>query len=170
MHYRILGSKDDACCTVKPEKWRLSVGLVMLILSTVCNLLQPLYFGKIIEVCADDGDMKTLNQYVEILVIINVIGGVTSCIRGWLFNLIGERIVKNLRIKLFNRIVTQDVTFFDTNKTGELMNRLASDTTVLQSSLSSNISMGLRNLATILVSVVLLFVTSWKLTLVVSDI
>ena len=139
----------------------------MLILSTICNMSQPYYFGKIIEVCADDGDKKSLDRYTVILVVINVIGAVTSCIRGWLFNLIGERIVRNLRNTLFEKISSQDISFFDKNKTGELINRLASDTAVLQASLSSNVSVGLRNAATIVSAIILLFVTSWKLTLVV---
>ena len=55
--------------------------------------------------------------------------------------------MQRIRKQLFDRIVRQDVSFFDTNKTGELMNRLSSDTTVLQSSMSVNISMGLRSIA-----------------------
>ncbi len=81
--------------------------------------------------------------------------------------MIGERIVKTLRSRLFYHIITQDVAFFDVSKTGELMNRLASDTSVMQSCLSVNVSMGLRSLGQILVSTVLLFITSWKLSLVV---
>jgi ABC-type multidrug transport system fused ATPase/permease subunit len=144
------------------------IATVMLILSTICNMSQPYYFGKIIEICADDGSRKSLDRYTVILVVINVVGAVTSCIRGWLFNLIGERIVRSLRNTLFEKISSQDISFFDKNKTGELINRLASDTAVLQASLSSNVSVGLRNAATIVSAIILLFVTSWKLTLVVT--
>lgn len=74
--------------------------------------------------------------------------------------------MRNLRQKLFEKIITQDISFFDSNKTGELMNRLSSDTAVIQSCLSVNISMGLRSMAEVCVSIVLLFITSWRLTLV----
>jgi ABC-type multidrug transport system fused ATPase/permease subunit len=94
------------------------------------------------------------------------VGGIFTCIRGWLFTLVGKRLVRNLRKDLFEHIVIQDIAFFDRNKTGELMNRLSSDPAVIQSCLSVNISMGLRSLAEVLVSIVLLFITSWKLTLV----
>lgn len=71
-----------------------------------------------------------------------------------------------MRSMLFTKMVQLDVTFFDSNKTGELMNRLSSDTTVVKDCLSVNISMGLRAMAEIVVSIGFLFFTSWRLTLV----
>lgn len=71
-----------------------------------------------------------------------------------------------LRSTLFTKIVELDISFFDSNKSGELMNRLSSDTTVIQNCLSVNISMGLRAAAEIVVSIAFLFITSWRLTLV----
>jgi ABC-type multidrug transport system fused ATPase/permease subunit len=94
------------------------------------------------------------------------IGGVSTVVRGWLFTLVGERLVRSLRVSLFRKIVSLDISFFDENKTGELMNRLSSDTAAIQNCLSVNISMGLRATAEIIVSIVLLFIVSWRLTLV----
>lgn len=127
-----------------------------------------MFFGRIITVASSDDDNRRekLNQLSVLLLIILAVGGVATIIRGWLFTLVGERLVRNLRQTLFEKIVQQDVTFFDVNKTGELMNRLSSDTTVMQSCLSVNISMGLRSVAEVIVSIVLLFITSWELTCV----
>jgi ABC-type multidrug transport system fused ATPase/permease subunit len=140
---------------------------VALVVATIASMAQPYIFGRVIGVCADEGTKADLNKYIEILAVVNVIGMVATGVRGWLFGLAGERIVSNLRKNLFKKIISQDVSFFDSNKTGELINRLASDTAMLQAALSSNISLGLRNLASIVASVILLFITSWKLTLVV---
>ena len=60
----------------------------------------------------------------------------------------------------------QDIAFYDRNKTGELMNRLASDTTVIQSAVTVNVSMGLRFAAQAIVGIMLIFLYSWKLSLV----
>lgn len=142
----------------------------MLIFSTTAQLAQPYFFGRIVTVASSDDSnhdrMKELNKYTVELLVILAFGGVASTFRGWLYTLVGERLVRNLRKSLFEKIVTQDIAFFDTNKTGELMNRLSSDTAVIQSCLSVNISMGLRAVAEILVSLLLLFITSWQLTLV----
>lgn len=150
---------------------------VALLVSVTCGLAQPFYFGKIIDACSDsdsdeDDDTSpqdrrhTLNGYVLTLFVIFVVGGVFTSIRGWLYTLIGERIVARLRKDLFEHIIRQDIQFFDQNKSGELMNRLSSDTTVIQSCLSVNVSLGLRASMQVVVSILLLFITSWRLTLV----
>ncbi len=152
----------------RPEWCTLIAATIALVFSTTAQLAQPLFFGKIIEVCSSDDEDRheKLNQYAFVLLLILVVGGISTTIRGWLYTLIGERLVRTLRTDLFRKIVTQDISFFDTNKTGELMNRLSSDTAVIQSCLSVNISMGLRSVAEIVVSIALLFITSWELSLV----
>lgn len=57
----------------------------------------------------------------------------------------GNRIVRSLRAKLFSSIVRQEIAFFDKNKTGELINRLSTDTTLVGQSVTMNISDGLRS-------------------------
>ncbi|RME51641.1 MAG: ATP-binding cassette domain-containing protein, partial [Deltaproteobacteria bacterium] len=87
-----------------------------------------------------------------------------------LFTVAGERIVTRLRRDLFSRIMIQDIAFFDGQRTGELINRLASDTAVLQNTVSVNISMALRFGALTLGGLVLLFYTSPRLTLVMMSV
>lgn len=155
--------------TAREQRGLLGLAMIALVVATIASMAQPYIFGSVIGVCSDDGSKAELNKFIEILVVVNVIGMVATGIRGWLFGLAGERIVSGLRISLFKKIISQDISFFDSNKTGELINRLASDTAMLQAALSSNISLGLRNLASIVASVILLFITSWKLTLVVRN-
>jgi ABC-type multidrug transport system fused ATPase/permease subunit len=57
----------------------------------------------------------------------------------------GNRIIKRLREKVFGSIIQQDVGFFDKNKTGELINRLSTDTSIVGASITNNISDGLRS-------------------------
>lgn len=100
------------------------------------------------------------------LIIIFAIGAVFSFGRGYLFNLAGEKVVARLRAALFCQILSLEIGFFDGEQTGELLNRLASDTTVLQNACTINISMGLRFAASVLISLVAVFWLSWSLTLV----
>lgn len=153
---------------MKAERGTLFIATLALIVSSACQLAQPLFFGLIITVASDDDGDRThkLNRISFLLLCILTVGGIFTIIRGWLYTLVGERLVRNLRKQLFEKIIQQDVAFFDINKTGELMNRLSSDTAVIQSCLSVNISMGLRSTAEIIVSIVLLFITSWELTLI----
>lgn len=59
--------------------------------------------------------------------------------------LAGQRITQTLRQAVFSSIVRQEVAFFDKNKTGELVNRLSSDTSLVSQSITMNISDGLRS-------------------------
>jgi len=95
------------------------------------------------------------------------IGGLFAMVRGWLYNLAGERVVVRIRKRLFSHLMMQEVGFFDTTKSGELVNRLASDTDVLKNAVTTNISMGLRFSATIVGALIVMLAMSWKLTLLI---
>jgi ATP-binding cassette, subfamily B (MDR/TAP), member 10 len=69
-----------------------------------------------------------LAQISLILFGIFLLQGFATFIRAYSFSIAGERIVANLRRQLFNSTICQDIAFFDKTKTGELLNRLASDT------------------------------------------
>jgi putative ABC transport system permease protein len=79
------------------------------------------------------------------MALVAVVQGLAIGARNVLFNLAGERVVTRLRQDLYRAILDQEVGFFDERRTGELTSRLASDTTVLQNTVSVNVSMALRN-------------------------
>lgn len=87
-------------------------------------------------------------------------------LRYYLFTVIGDRIVTDLRASLYQAILRQDMAFFDEQRTGELTSRLASDTQVLQNAVTANLSMVLRYGTQAVGGLALLFYTSWRLALV----
>jgi ABC-type multidrug transport system fused ATPase/permease subunit len=95
------------------------------------------------------------------------LGGIFAMFRGWLYNLAGERVVVRIRKRLFSHLMKQEIAFFDVTKSGELVNRLASDTDVLKNAVTTNISMGLRFSATIIGALIVMLAMSWKLTLLI---
>ena len=107
-----------------------------------------------------------LNRIFMTLSIFFVVGSISGYIRSYCFTLTGYRVVKRLRTRLFDSIIKQDMDFFDQQKTGDLLSRLSSDTQVIQSSLTVNVSMFVRFSAQAIGSIVILFGLSWKLTLV----
>ena len=90
--------------------------------------------------------------------------GISIACRYILFTVAGERVVMNLRSRLYGHILSQEIGFFDQRRTGELVSRLAADTSVIQSAVSVNLSMTLRNLVQTLGALGFLVVTSAKLT------
>tara|TARA_B100000795_G_C22704612_1_gene401051 strand:- start:136 stop:1050 length:915 start_codon:yes stop_codon:yes gene_type:complete len=111
---------------------------------------------------------QTTLQVAAILLFSSLfLGGIFAMFRGWLYNLAGERVVVRIRKKLFSHLMKQEISFFDTTKSGELVNRLASDTDVLKNAVTTNISMGLRFSATIIGALIVMLAMSWKLTLLI---
>ncbi|KAH8053325.1 ATPase [Aureococcus anophagefferens] len=86
--------------------------------------------------------------------------------RSYVFNASGQKVVARLRGKLFGAMLAQDVAWFDDRRVGDLLNRLSSDTTKLQAAATETVSLALRSALSAVVSLGLLFLTSWRLTLV----
>jgi len=95
-----------------------------------------------------------------------VFSAICVWIRGATFNIISEKIAKQLRYDLFYFLINKDVSFFDEIKTGDILSRMSSDTEVVQNGLSTNISMFSRSLIFIIASIIILCIISVKLTLV----
>ena len=148
------------------KEWPLLAwGLLFLALSSGAMLAYPHTIKKIIDEALTHKNQGQLNKAALLAVGIFALQSVTSALRYYFFTLAGEKTVKRLRENLFGQILGQNVTFFDSQKTGELLGRLSSDTSVLQNALSVNISMLVRGLAQAIGGLVMLFITSTKLTL-----
>ncbi|XP_012586568.1 PREDICTED: ATP-binding cassette sub-family B member 9 isoform X2 [Condylura cristata] len=87
-------------------------------------------------------------------------------IRGGIFTLIFARLNIRLRNRLFRSLVSQETSFFDENRTGDLISRLTSDTTMVSDLVSQNINIFLRNTVKVTGVVVFMFSLSWQLSLV----
>ncbi|CAE7758625.1 abcB1, partial [Symbiodinium sp. CCMP2456] len=138
-----------------------------LYLNSALFMLLPYYGGRFVEMVGRPAgvSMDALNQVTAEILVVAVASSLTSMIRGALFVLAGERIVCELRKQVFRALLRQEIAFFDVQTTGALVSRLTNDTGTLQNAASSNISIFLRSSASLLLSVIVMLVTSWKLTL-----
>ncbi|AZZ35427.1 ABC transporter permease [Bdellovibrio sp. qaytius] len=148
------------------ERTTLSWGLFFLAVSSVAGLIYPQFVRWLVDNVLTAKDYTLLNQVVLGLFVALAVSMIAGNVRYYLFTLSGERIVLKLREQLYRSILKQDITFFDFNRTGELMSRLSSDATTLQNTVSVNISQGLRNLAQVIGGFAFMFYTSWKLSAV----
>ena len=149
----------------KPEWRELGLGFFFLVISSAAGLVFPRGIQELLDgVLADESG--AIDQAAMFMLVVLAIQALTSSLRYMFFTRSGERVVARLRKNLYASILRQEVAFFDERKTGELTSRLASDTSVLQNAVSVNVSMALRNIATALGALVLIWVISWRLTLV----
>jgi ATP-binding cassette subfamily B protein len=128
----------------RPELPVLAAATLALVVSSGMSLAYPSAIRDIVDAVAEEGDRAGLDGAVALLVTMFLVQAVFAMLRAWWFTVAGERVVTRLRGALYEAILHQDVAFFDETRTGELTNRLASDTAVLQNTVSVNISMLLR--------------------------
>ncbi len=149
----------------RPQWRRLALGTFFLFLASATGLIFPQAIRVIVDESVTGKNPSLLNTAALAMGGIFVIQGVAIALRYYLFQTAGERAVTRLRDQLYRSILSQEIAFFDQRRTGELTSRLSSDTTLLQSAVSANISMGLRNLVQGIGGITLLVATSPRLTL-----
>lgn len=149
----------------RPEARSLIIGTLALAIGSAMTLLYPMVIQQLIDGIQGGGGKELVTRGALMLVGLFSAGALFGAIRAWLFTVSGERIVASLRTSLYRSIISQEVAFFDERRTGELTNRLASDTTVLQNTVTVNVSMLLRFTIMAIGAIGFLFYTSWKLTL-----
>lgn len=149
-----------------PERKLLLWGTLFLALGSLVLLAFPQAVRITMDEAVDTKNLALINQMGVVMLLFLAIQSLAAALRYYLFTLAGERIVKRIRSQLFDTLLEQEIGYFDSQKTGDLMSRINSDSTVLQNTLSVNISMILRNFAGAAGGMVFLFYTSWKLAII----
>ena len=130
-----------------------------------------LALGQGIRLLVDQGfsssDSSLLNQAMIILAVITFVMAAGTFTRFYLVSWLGERVSNDVRLAVFNHLLTLDPHYFEINRSGEINARLTTDTTLLQSIIGSSISMALRNSLTFVGGLVMMLVTNPKLAFIV---
>jgi ATP-binding cassette subfamily B protein len=156
----------------RPELGTLAWASLALLVSTGLGLVYPQAIRVIMNAVSGhggadaEGSRRLINQAALGLLAVFAVQGLFSSLRSYLFTVAGERVVARLRRRLYDALLRQEIAFFDEQRTGELTQRLAADTTVLQNATTTNISMALRYGMTVIGGIAILLYTSWRLTVV----
>ncbi|KAJ1982875.1 ATP-binding cassette permease mdl1 [Dimargaris xerosporica] len=136
----------------RPEYVLLGGAVALLLVSSAVTMAVPFAMGKIIDIVATTSAPLPFGwnkaQFFTALASVFIVGGIANAGRVMLIRTAGERLIMRLRDRLYSALVRQDMAFFDQHRTGDLISRLANDTTVVGRSLSNNVSDGLRSLLT----------------------
>ena len=110
------------------------------------------------------GNIAVLNKAVVIMLIIVLLLALAVYFRVFTVTWLGERVVADLRRRVFDHVVTLSPAFFEITKTGEVLSRVTTDTTLLQVVVGTSLPIALRNGMLFIGGSIALFVTSPKLT------
>ncbi|CAM6032009.1 unnamed protein product, partial [Sphagnum compactum] len=119
-------------------------GCGLLLISTGISMAVPFGIGKVIDAVSDGNKQGRLSLILASLGGIFVFGFFINYGRVFTFRWMGEKITNTLRQRLFHKLMSQDMCFFNQNRTGDLLSRLSTDTSIMTKSVTSNVAEGLK--------------------------
>jgi ATP-binding cassette subfamily B protein len=147
-----------------PYRGVLLLALGALLVAAAAMLALPVALRYLIDEGMAAGRAETVNRYFVAFLAAAGLFGVFAALRFYLVTWLGERVVADLRAAVYARVIRMDPAFFEMTRVGEVLSRLTADTTLVQSIAGVNLSITLRSAISIVGSLVMLAVTSLKLT------
>lgn len=151
---------------VRPYRLLFAIGLFAVILSSIVTMAFPKVLSMLIDLASGIETVFTKNQIVLVLGIILVVQVILSFTRIFLFAIITEKSMADLRNKIFNKLLQFQVTFFEKRRVGDLISRITNDITNLQDLFATTLAELIRQIITFFVGIILILTISVKLTMV----
>ena len=161
---RSLGPLRALVPYLRPYRGVLVLALLALLVAAAAMLALPIALRYLIDNGISSKNSDTINQYFIAFLAAAAIFGVFAALRFYLVSWIGERVVADMRSAVYARVIRMDPAFFEVTRIGEVLSRLTADTTLVQSIAGVNLSITLRSTLSLIGSLVMLGVTSFKLT------
>jgi ATP-binding cassette subfamily B protein len=134
---------------LRPYRWRIATACLFLLLASAATLAFPIAVRGLVDggLAAPPGErLVAVREHFLALFGVAIALGVFSAARFYLVSWLGERVTADLRAAVYAHVLEQSPEFFETTQTGEVLSRLTTDTTLVQTVIGSSFSMGLRNL------------------------
>ncbi len=152
----------------RPYRGRFALAFVFLCAAAMATLAIPFAFRNLIDYgFAAQRSSGDINTYFLALFGIALVLAIFTAARFYMVSWLGERVTADLRAAVYGRMLLQPPRFFETTQTGEVLSRLTTDTTLVQTVIGTSISMGLRNLFLFIGGLAMLVVTNPQATLVI---
>ncbi len=146
---------------LRPHRVLLALWLGALALSSTATLTLPVAIKNMIDQGFSAG--AEINRWFLLLFAVAAMLALATALRFYFVSLLGERVVADLRQRLYGHLLSLDQSFFERTRAGELLSRLSADTELLRSVIGSSMSVALRSLVTVIGSATMLAVTSPRL-------
>ncbi|HEV7806728.1 MAG TPA: ABC transporter ATP-binding protein [Solirubrobacteraceae bacterium] len=149
----------------KPYRARLVTVLALIAISASLGMVPPFLLKEIIDDAFPNGDTTLLAWLVGGMIAIAIATGVIGVGQTWLSNLVGQRVMHDLRAAVYRHLQRLSLAFFTRTRTGEVHSRIANDIGGVQTVVTSTATSIVSNVTTVLATVVAMAVLDWRLAL-----
>ncbi len=161
---RNLGALRGLLPFLRPYRLRIAMALLALLVAAAATLTMPAAVRQVIDQGLSSEQVASINQYFLALFLLAAVLALFSALRFYLVSWLGERIVADIRSRVYEHVLRLSPTFYEVTRTGEVLSRLTTDTTLIQSVVGSSLSVAMRSTVTLIGGLVMLFITSPRLT------
>ena len=148
-----------------PYKWQIFGFLVAIVASALFALAPPLLFRAILDRAIPQQNRGLITTLAIILVVAAIADAGLAITQRWLSSSIGEGLIYDLRVALFDKVQRMPIAFFTRTQTGALISRLNSDVVGAQTAVTSTLGSVVSNIVVLVTTLAAMFVLEWRLTL-----
>src|SRR3954468_13021351 len=146
----------------KPYRARLSVVLALIALSAVISLASPFLLRQILDHAIPAQDKKQLTLLVAGMIGVSIATGALGVAQTWLSNVVGQRVMHDLRRRVYRHLQRLPLAFFTRTRTGEVQSRIANDIGGVQSVVTTTATSIVQNVTTVLATVTAMVLLDWR--------
>lgn len=149
----------------RPYRWSISAFLFSILLASLIALVPPFVFRAIIDDAIPSSDRSQIWRLAAIAVAAAVADAVLAIVQRWYSARIGEGLIYDLRVTLFDKVQRMPVAFFTRTQTGALTSRLNNDVIGAQTAVTSTLGSVVSNVLVLVTTLAAMFALEWRLTL-----
>ena len=147
----------------RPYRARLGTVLGLIAISAGLGMVTPFLLRDVLDKAIPDGDTTLLSWLVGGMIFISIATGVISVGQTWLSNVVGQRVMHDLRAAVYRHLQRLSLAFFTRTRTGEVQSRIANDIGGVQNVVTSTATSIVSNITTVLATTVAMFLLDWRL-------
>ena len=149
----------------KPYRPQIAVVLIAILITSFLGLINPILLKLLIDVAIPQRNLFLLNVFVIMMIALPIVSGLIGVGQSYLNNLIGQRVMQDLRSALYTHLQRMPLRFFTDTRTGEIQSRLANDVGGVQSVVTDTASSVTSNFAIAISTIIAMWLIDWRLTI-----
>jgi ATP-binding cassette subfamily B protein len=147
----------------RPYRGRLTAVLGLIVVSAALGMTSPFLLREVLDDAIPNGDTRLLTWLVLGMIAVSVLTGVLSVAQTWLSNVVGQRVMHDLRTAVYRHLQRLSLAFFTRTRTGEVQSRIANDIGGVQNVVTSTATSIVSNVTTVTATIVAMIALDWRL-------